>query len=83
MIKHYILNIKSQADCDWDKYVLRDPLTGEHSDLTTAIAQAVDDEDGSYLVRVKIDVEVLEKAKIAHLVTPPMRLPEKVLLPKI
>lgn len=59
--KHYILKIDTQANNDWDKYILRNPLTGERPDVKTAIAKAVGNESGSYLIKVNINVEVLEK----------------------
>jgi hypothetical protein len=64
MIQHYILNINPNAECDWDRLVLRNPITGERPDLTNAIAQAVGNEPGSYLISINIDVQVLEKAPI-------------------
>jgi hypothetical protein len=63
MTKHYILNLKPQADRDWDKCSLRNPITGEHADLTKEIAQAVGNQSGSYLIAVQIEVTVLEKAE--------------------
>jgi hypothetical protein len=41
MIKHCILHFNPQADYEWDRCVLRNPLTGERLDLTQAIAEAV------------------------------------------
>jgi hypothetical protein len=60
-IEHYILKIDTQANNEWDKYILRNPLTGERPDLNQTIAQAVGNESGSYLIKINIDVEVLEK----------------------
>ena len=65
-VKHYILNLNPQADYDWDKCVLRNPLTGERLDLTNAIAETVNQEAGSYLISVNIEVKVLEKTTIAQ-----------------
>ena len=61
MRKHYVLNINSQAQHDWDKCVIRNPITGEHPDLKDAIAQAIGNQPGSYLISVQIEVEILEK----------------------
>lgn len=61
MKKHYVLNINSQAQHDWDKCVIRNPITGEHPDLKDAIAQAIGNQPGSYLISVQIEVEILEK----------------------
>ena len=65
MTKHYILSINPQAKHNWDKCTLRNPLTGEHLDLTEAIAQAIGNQPGSYLIGVQIDVEILEKVNIS------------------
>lgn len=64
MKKHYVLSINSQAQHDWDKCIIRNPITGERPDLKSAIAQAVGNQPGSYLVSVQIEVEVLEKVAI-------------------
>ena len=61
MDKHYILNLDPQAKSDWDRCILRNPLTGERPDLTEAIAEAINDRAGSYLVRVSLEVEILEQ----------------------
>jgi hypothetical protein len=60
-IEHYILKIDTQANNEWDKFILRNPLTGERPDLNKTIAQAVGNESGSYLIRINLDVEILEK----------------------
>lgn len=61
MIKHYILNLNPQAHSDWDRCLLRNPITGERPDLTAEIAKAVSNQAGSYLIKVNVEVEVLEK----------------------
>ena len=61
MRKHYVLSINSHAQNDWDKCIIRNPITGEHPDLKGAIAQAIGNQPGSYLISVQIEVEVLEK----------------------
>ena len=61
MDKHYILNLNPQANSEWDRCVLRNPLSGERPDLSTEIAKAVSDRAGSYLIKVKLEVEVLEQ----------------------
>ena len=61
MNKHYILNLNPQADSDWDRRVLRNPLCGERPDLTAEIAKAVKNKAGSYLIKVSLQVEVLEQ----------------------
>ncbi|MGF1480569.1 MAG: hypothetical protein ACFB4I_13945 [Cyanophyceae cyanobacterium] len=62
MNKHYVLSINPQAQYDWERCVLRNPITGERPDLNAIVAQAVGNQPGSYLVSVNIDVQVLEKA---------------------
>lgn len=61
MNKHYILNLNPQATSDWDRCVLRNPLSGERPDLSTEIAKAVNHQAGSYLIKVKLEVEILEQ----------------------
>jgi hypothetical protein len=67
-IEHYILKIDTQSNNNWDKCILRNPLTGERPDLNAAIARAVGNESGSYLIKVNIDVEILEQ-ETQHLAT--------------
>lgn len=62
MIKHYILNLNPQANCEWDRCIIRNPITGERPNLTAEIAKAVGNQTGSYLVKVNMEVEVLETA---------------------
>lgn len=89
MRKHYVLNINSQAKHDWDKCVIRNPITGEHPDLKDAIAQAIGNQPGSYLISVQIEVEILEKVAnpIATNVTSELAVkrkePREVKLPQI
>ncbi|HHP7232592.1 MAG TPA: hypothetical protein ACFCUY_17260 [Xenococcaceae cyanobacterium] len=60
MNHHYILNINPQAEQEWERCILRHPLTGKHPDLAQAIAESVGKKPGSHLVKVKIEVEILE-----------------------
>ena len=76
MIKHYILNINPQADSDWDKVVLRNTITGERPDIQNAIAQAIGNDEGSYLISVNIDVQVLEKAPVQSSMRNTVELPK-------
>jgi hypothetical protein len=64
MTKHCILNFNPQAEYEWDRCVLKNPLTGERLDLTDAIAEAMGREAGSYLISVNIEVRVLDKTAI-------------------
>ncbi len=60
MIQHYILNIDPQANYEWERCILRNPITGQHPDLTKEIAESIGKQPGSHLVRVSIEVEILE-----------------------
>lgn len=64
MIKHYILNLEPNAKHPWDRCILRDPITGERPELLEAIAEATENQAGSYLIAVNLEVTVLEKASI-------------------
>ena len=61
MNQHYILQLDPQAEFDWERCILRNPLTGERPDLTAAIAEAVNHQAGSYLLRVSLQIEILEQ----------------------
>ena len=61
MNQHYILSIDPQATHEWDRCVLRNPITGERPDLQKAIANSVNNRAGSYLIKVNINVEILEQ----------------------
>lgn len=65
MNRHYVLSIDPQADCEWERCVLRNPITGERPDLEKAIADKVKNRSGSYLIRVNINVEILEQTASA------------------
>lgn len=62
MNNYYVLNINPQAKHEWDRCVLRNPITGERPDLQKAIASSVKSRSGSYLIKVSINVEILEEA---------------------
>ncbi|MBW4650767.1 MAG: hypothetical protein KME06_19060 [Kastovskya adunca ATA6-11-RM4] len=62
MTKHYILSLNPHAQYAWDQCSLRDPIAAEHPDFAKLIAEAVEEEAGSFLVAVTIEVKVLEKA---------------------
>ncbi|MGF1589850.1 MAG: hypothetical protein ACFCU7_11515 [Pleurocapsa sp.] len=61
MNKHYLFNLDPQAKSDWDRCVLRNPLTGERPDLNELVAEAVNHQAGSYLIKVSLQVEILEQ----------------------
>ncbi len=66
MIKHYILSLNPTAKHDWDRCILRDPLTAKRPDIAKLIAEAVGGDTGNYLVSVNIEVQVLEEAAVSH-----------------
>lgn len=68
MIKHYLLNLNPQSKSEWDSCILRNPITGERTDLTAEIAQAVGEREGAYLLKVNLEVEILEhnSVKTSH-----------------
>ena len=65
MIKHYILNLNPTAKHEWDRCILRDPLTAKRPDIAKLISEAVGSDTGSYLVSVNIEVTVLEQASVS------------------
>ncbi|MEA5619013.1 hypothetical protein VB711_14350 [Cronbergia sp. UHCC 0137] len=64
MMKHYILNLNPTAKHEWDRYILRDPLTAKRPEIAKLIAEAVNADTGTYLVSVNIEVRVLEQAAV-------------------
>lgn len=64
MIKHYILNLNPTAKHEWDRCILRDPLTAKRPEFAKLIAEAVGADTGSYLVSVNIEIQVLEEAAV-------------------
>jgi hypothetical protein len=62
MTKHYVLSLDPAAEYDWDRCILRDPITAERPELAQLVAEAVGKQSGYYLVSVNIEVTVLEKA---------------------
>jgi hypothetical protein len=64
MMKHYILNLNPTAKYEWDRYILREPLTAKRPDMARLIAEAVGADTGSYLVSVNIEITVLDRAAV-------------------
>ena len=64
MIKHYILSLNPTAKHEWDRCILRDPLTAKRPEIAKLVAEAVGADTGSYLVSVNIEVQVLEQAAV-------------------
>jgi hypothetical protein len=66
MTKHYVLTLNPSAEYEWDRCVLRDPITAERPELAQLVAEAIGKQSGSYLLSVNIEVKVLEKAADAQ-----------------
>ncbi len=66
MMKHYILSLNPTAKHEWDRCILRDPLTAKRPDIAKLIADAVGSDGGSYLVSVNIEIKVLEQVAAPH-----------------
>jgi hypothetical protein len=64
MMKHYILNLNPTAKHEWDRCIIRDPLTAKRPDIAKIISEAIGADTGSYLVSVNIEVTVLQEAPI-------------------
>ncbi|MGB3208010.1 MAG: hypothetical protein WBB28_23760 [Crinalium sp.] len=64
MTKHYVLSLNPNAQHEWDRCTLRNPISAERPDLASMLAEAVGEEAGDYLVSVSIEVKVLEKAPL-------------------
>jgi hypothetical protein len=76
MIKHYILSLNPTAKHEWDRCILRDPLTAKRPDIAKIIAEAVGADTGSYLVSVNIEVKVLEQAAVPNFEQMSLNIPE-------
>jgi hypothetical protein len=76
MTKHYILSLNPNAKHEWDRYILRDPLTAKRPEFAKLIADAVGELSGSYLISVNIEVTVLEKAPVQQTEQLTLNLPE-------
>jgi len=64
MIKYYILSLNPTAKHEWDRCIIRDPLTGKRPDIAKLISEAIGTDTGNYLVSVNIEVTVLQEASI-------------------
>ena len=67
MTKHYLLNLNPTAKHEWDRCILRDPITAKRPELAKLIAEAIEAEPGTYLVSVNIEVKVLEQAPMPQM----------------
>ena len=63
MIKHYILTVNPHSQNEWDKLILRNPITGHTPDFAEMIAESVEGKAGSYLIALNLEVTVLEESK--------------------
>jgi hypothetical protein len=62
MIKHYVIEINPEASYEWERCTIRNPIDGNSLDLKSAIATAVGNQPGSYLIALKLEVEILEQS---------------------
>lgn len=62
MNKYYILNLDPQATHEWDRCVLRNPMTGARPDLNEEVAKVIDAEAGAYLIKVNLEIEILDQS---------------------
>lgn len=62
MNKYYILNLDPQATHEWDRCVLRNPMTGARPDLNAEVAKVIDAEAGAYLIKVNLEIEILDQS---------------------
>ncbi|NEQ24779.1 MAG: hypothetical protein F6K28_37890 [Microcoleus sp. SIO2G3] len=63
MSKHYVLSLDPSAEYEWDRCVLRDPITAERPDLARLVAESLPDvPPGAYLLSINVEVTVLETA---------------------
>ncbi|MBF2004681.1 hypothetical protein ACF3DV_01710 [Chlorogloeopsis fritschii PCC 9212] len=76
MKKHYILSLNPTAKHDWDRCILRDPLTAKRPDLAKLVSEAVGADTGSYLVSVNIEIQVLEQAAVPQAEQLSLNVPE-------
>lgn len=83
MVKHYILSLNPIAKHDWDRCILRDPLTAKRPDLAKLVAEAVGANTGSYLVSVNIEVTVLEQAAVPQAEQLSLNVPEVNIQPQL
>jgi len=72
---HYVLHIDPQARYNWERCRLEHPLTGAACDPSEAIAAALGDRPGRYLVTVRWEVEVLDYQPVNALPTPAVAAP--------
>ena len=83
MMKHYILNLNPTAKHEWDRCILREPLTAKRPDIAKLIAEAVGADTGTYLVSVNIEVTVLEQAAVPQAEQLSLSFPETNIQPQL
>lgn len=75
MNKYYILHVDPQATHERDRCVLRSPITGARPDLNAEVAGVIDGQAGCYLIKVNLQIEILEQSSISNNKT--INLPEE------
>ncbi len=76
MIEHYILNLNPTAKHEWDRCILRDPLTAQRPDLAKLVAEAIGANAGNYLVSVNIEIKVLKQTNVPQTEQLSLNMPE-------
>ena len=61
---HAILTLKPDAQFDWDRCTLRDPLSTDHPSLAQLVQDAIGETSGQFLVAVELKVTILEQAPL-------------------
>lgn len=61
--KHVILTVNPDAEDSWDRLMIRDAISFETPDLKKILGQ-IHQQPGSYLLKVSIESEVIEKVDL-------------------
>jgi hypothetical protein len=68
MLKHFVLSLNPQAQFEWERCTLHNPITAGQPNLAQLVGQVVSQttgqEAGSYLVSIDIEVTVLEAVAV-------------------
>jgi len=58
-LPYLLLTLSPESRYEWDRIMLHDPVTMGSPDLLTLISQAAEGVPGKYLIKARLDVEVL------------------------
>lgn len=64
MRKHFVLSLNPNAQFEWERCTLHNPITAGQPHFAQLVAEEIAEQTGSYLVSVNIEVEILESAPI-------------------